>query len=213
MSKNRGRLITFEGLDGSGKTTQIRLLSAFLSENKINCTLAREPGGTAAGDRIRDILISSDHKLCRETELLLIEASRAQIVQEVLLPELEKGKWVLLDRYYDATIAYQAFGRGVDIEICNCLNSFTTFGIEPDMTFLLAIDPVEGLRRKKNQFEDMLDRFENESYEFFRKVSEGYDYIMAANRHRVVQICGSDPADKIAQIIKGHILRLIEGKK
>lgn len=201
----KGKLITFEGIDGSGKTTQIKVLSDFLREKQIAHVCTREPGGTPAGDRIRDLLISSRHNLCREAELLLIEASRVQLIKEIILPELEGGKWVLLDRYSDATIAYQAFGRGIDLGICETLNNFSTSMLEPDLTFLIRIDPDEGLRRKRKQSPGSDDRFEKEDYGFYRRVVEGYDYISGKYGTRVIEVDGKASSREISRIIQCHV--------
>ena len=145
---HRGLLVTFEGPEGSGKTTLISALSAYLGERGCEALILREPGGTDIGECIRSILLdTSSQDMCAETELLLMEASRAQLVREKIIPALEAGLLVLCDRFADASVAYQGFGRGLGAKLVERLNSFATGGLQPDLTFLCLLQPAEGRAR------------------------------------------------------------------
>ena len=146
----KGFFVTIEGPDGSGKTTQIELLTRYLAAKDLDYIVTREPGGTRIGNRIREILLEKDYtEMTAETETLLYAASRAQHVAEVILPALKKGKIVLCDRFIDASMAYQGMGRGIDIECIRKINSIAVMGIMPHLTILLDIPPSIGLKRKR----------------------------------------------------------------
>lgn len=171
--------ITFEGIEGCGKTTQVRRLSTRLSGSKIPFIVTLEPGGTALGKKIRRILLDSNHgPVFPLTELILYEADRAQHVEEVIKPALEAGKWVICDRFSDATVAYQGSARGQDMELIRILNERVTQGIRPDITFLLDCPAEVGLYRARKRNRDLSqegqDRFERERMEFHRLVRRGY---------------------------------------
>ena len=170
-------LITFEGIDGSGKTTQSRKLYKFLKEKGYRVRLYREPGGTQAGETIRELVIR--HEICVRTELLLFEASRAELIERKVKPALQSGEVVILDRFIDSTLAYQSYGRGIDIATVRSLNEFASHGIKPELTFLLDIDPELSLRRVKegSRFDDIA---------FLRRVREGFIDISKGERDRVV---------------------------
>jgi len=169
----KGVFITFEGPEGSGKSTHARLLFEFLKKRGLDCIFTREPGGTLIGDRIREILLERKN-VCMNSacELFLFEASRAQIVDEVIMPALEKGRIVVCDRFYDATVAYQGFGAGFDIDLIKSLNAFATMSLKPDLTILLDIGPEAGLKRSLCKGKH--DRMESKSLDFHRKVRHGY---------------------------------------
>jgi len=158
-------LVAFEGIDGSGKSTQARKLYEYLKEKGFKVYLHREPGGTPVGEELRKILLSEE--LDERTELLLFEASRSSLVFEKLLPELSEGAVVILDRFTLSTIAYQGYGRGIEAGIIEIINSFATRGIEPDVVILLDLPVEEALRRlkEKNRFEDK---------EFLERVRRGF---------------------------------------
>ena len=175
----RGRLITFEGPEGAGKSTQAALLISKLEARGIEVIYTREPGGTKLGEAIRGILQynAAAEVPCPESEVLLFEASRAQLVRNVIQPALERGAWVLCDRFADSTTAYQGFGRGFPVELMETINRFAIGEAVPDMTILLDVNVSLGMQRcakrqvgKKIQF----DRIESEAMEFHEKVRQGY---------------------------------------
>ena len=175
----RGRLITFEGPEGAGKSTQAALLISKLEARGIEVVYTREPGGTKLGEAIRGILQynAAGEDPCPESEVLLFEASRAQLVRHVIQPALARGAWVLCDRFADSTTAYQGFGRGFSVELMETINRFAIGSAVPDMTILLDVNVSLGMQRcakrqigKKIQY----DRIESEALEFHEKVRQGY---------------------------------------
>ena len=172
--------ITLEGIEGSGKTTQIRYIADFLRKRGLNCLLTREPGATRVGKGIRTILLDPRNKnLNPLTELLLYMADRIQHVKEIISPALTAGETVLCDRFYDATVVYQGFARGIDIQMIRTLHQMLLDGMQPDITFLLDLPPEEGLARAWKQIEngsrtDAETRFERETLRFHQRVREGY---------------------------------------
>jgi dTMP kinase len=175
----RGKFITFEGPEGSGKSTQIRRLARRIEGAGHQVLLTREPGGTPTGEAIRGIL-QHDHAgepICPTAELLLFEASRAQLVGRVILPALEQGVWVLCDRFTDSTAAYQGYGRGFDVAAILEINHVAVQGCEPDLTVLLDVETQTGLGRmsqRNTQANAATDRFEREAVEFHERVRAGY---------------------------------------
>jgi dTMP kinase len=174
----KGIFITFEGGDGAGKTTQINRLHGALEGAGISCLLTREPGGTEIAERIRDLVLLSDEPRTAITELLLIFAARAEHTREVISPALESGKWVLCDRYTDASYAYQGGGRGIPDETIAQIEAVATGGLKPDLTVLLDIGIDEGGHRINSREMDR-DRFESEAIDFKRRVRDAY-----LRRHR-----------------------------
>ncbi len=171
--------ITFEGIEGSGKSTQIVLLANYLVSRKKGVTLTREPGGTEIGDQIRKILLDPANKtLDPRAELFLYAAARAQHLEELVRPDLEAGKIVLCDRYSDATLAYQGYGRGLDVDMIRALDRMATGGLRPDLTVLLDIDAAAGLSRARGRNNsrglEAEARFENEDLAFHERVRQGY---------------------------------------
>lgn len=167
-----GIFITFEGVEGSGKSTQIDLLATCLKNRGYNILATREPGGTKIGDRIRDILLNPDFSgMNSYAELFLYVASRAQLVSEVIKPALAAGKVVLCDRFADSSFAYQGFGRGLPLDEIKRLSEWTTQGIRPQLTIVLVISPEHGLDRATRK---SADRIEQETIDFHRRVGEGY---------------------------------------
>jgi dTMP kinase len=202
-----GYLITFEGVEGSGKTTQIRRLKESLKKKGQRCTVTREPGGSSVGDQIRRILLSADTiELTSLGELFLYEANRAQHVVEIIEPALRKGMIVLCDRFCDATLAYQGYARHLDLKMVADLNRLASQGITPDLTLLLDC-PVEiGLRRasqrinaKKPALKE--DRFERESLAFHQGVREGYLQIARSDPDRVRVIDASLAESEVHRIV------------
>lgn len=174
MKKEKGFFITFDGIDGCGKTTQIHLLERKLSEKGYKVFTTREPGGTPISEKIRSILIDLNNKtMVKESEVFLYLASRAQLIREFILPLLEKGEIVLCDRFSDATIAYQGFGRNISVELLKKMDRFATGGVTPDLTFILDLSVEEAVRRLKKMGKE-IDRLESEKKDFFEKVRKGY---------------------------------------
>lgn len=172
---NKGRFITFEGGEGAGKSTLIDSLFLALKTRGHAVLKTREPGGTKIGHKIRNLVLDPENKeLVSKAELFLYLADRAQHVEEVILPELAKGTFILCDRYNDSTYAYQAVGRGLAEEIVRPFAEFAVGGLVPDKTFYLDIDPEEGLRRVRGQFEGKKDRIELEHVDFHRKIREAF---------------------------------------
>ena len=173
-------LISFEGIDGCGKSTQIKILSDKLSLNNIDNIIIREPGDTKISNKIRNILLDKNNKIGEISETLLFLSARAQLVEEKIIP-FSNNKVVICDRFIDSTVAYQGYGRNQDIETINTLNNFATSNINPDITFILEIDPKEAFRRLNSDF---LDRMELSGVHFLEKVSKGYKKIASSNPNR-----------------------------
>lgn len=180
----RGRLITIEGLDGAGKSTLASALVDALRRRGVEAQLLREPGGVAASERIRALLQDPTLAISARAEALLYAAARAQLVHERLLPALQGGATVLLDRFLDSSLAYQGAGRELGVEQVRALNELATAGLTPDRTLLLRIDPARGLARLGGRGET-LDRMEREDMRFFTAVGGAYDAIAAAEPRRV----------------------------
>lgn len=169
----RGRFITLEGSEGSGKSTNLAYIHQQLQESGIDVVLTREPGGTPLGEQIRELLL--DHKqsaMSSDTELLLMFAARAQHLHELILPALEAGKWVLCDRFTDATYAYQGAGRGISPQRIGVLEEWVQGALRPDLTFFLDLPVAQGLARAGER--STPDRFEREQIDFFERVRQGY---------------------------------------
>ncbi len=204
----KAKFITFEGVEGSGKSTQARLLCERLEENSIPAVLLREPGGTAVGEKIRRVLKDYDPlaEISPQAELFLFAASRAELLQSVILPALAEGKIVVCDRFHDSTTAYQAFGRGIDIGIVQQVHKLTLGDTIPDLTFLLDLDVAGGMKRVslRNEPGRPDDRFEAEKEEFHRRVQSGYLALAGGepDRFKVIPAEGAieELADKIWRI-------------
>ncbi len=167
--------ITFEGLDFCGKSTQVKLLIEYLEKKGNKIVLLREPGGTVISEKIRDILLDKKNlEMCTETELLLFYASRAQLIDEKILPELKLGKIVISDRFFDSSTAYQGYGRGLSVDFINELNNFVVGKAIPDITFFLDLSINEIEKRKLLFKKENLDRIESSVIDFWHKVREGY---------------------------------------
>jgi dTMP kinase len=166
-------LVTFEGIEGSGKTTQAELLYAYLKKKGHNVIRTREPGGTGLGEALRDVLLRKDMRVFPLAELLVFMAVRAQHMEEVISPALADGKIVLCDRFVDATYAYQGYGRSIDLGIIETFNRLVTKGVRPNLTILLDCD-VDVAFKRKSAVNHHLDRFERESLSFHRKIREAY---------------------------------------
>lgn len=206
------KLITFEGIEGSGKSTQIRLLESYLRDQGKEVVVTREPGGCRIADDIRRILLDpSNHRLCATAELLLYAAARAQHVNEVLRPALARGAVVLCDRYIDATVAYQGYGRGLDQQLITQLNAVASDNLIPDLTLIFDL-PVEiGLSRalSRNAATTANEgRFEAESLIFHSRIRDGYlQLTKEAGRFRVIDANGTP--DTVAARVRSAVANLI----
>jgi dTMP kinase len=192
---NNAKFITFEGIDGCGKSTQARsLLDELNNSYSIDTILVREPGGTTISESIREILLDSiKGELGDRSESLLMTASRAQLTQDVIIPNLELGKFVIADRYSDSTLAYQGGGRGIDIDWLIDLNNYATFALVPDITFLIDIRPEEALRR----MDQNTDRIEGEGIEFQTRVRKTYHELAERFQDRYVLLDGHSTIEDI----------------
>ncbi len=163
--------VSFEGIDGSGKSTQCRLFCEYLEKRNIDYIFVREPGGTDLSEKIRELLLSNNHSMSAVSELMLFEAARANLVENVIRPALRNGKWVISDRFCDSTTVYQGYGRGLNIEKVKDINLFTTGGLEPGITVYLDVSLELAANRTKNNNKD---RIENSGREFFELIVNGY---------------------------------------
>ena len=199
--------ITFEGGEGCGKSVQARALYERLSQSAIPAVLTHEPGGTPLNKKIRRLLKEADNiSISPLAELLLFNAARTQLIDEVIRPELEKGKVVICDRYADSTTAYQSYGRGLDLEMVKAINNAATQGIKPNLTVLLDISVEKGLARKKAK---RRDRFERENITFHQRVREGYLKLAANDPERWLVVDASQSKAKIGQIIWQRVSQLL----
>lgn len=177
----KGLFITFEGADGCGKTTQLNLLYKYLTNKGYDVLVTREPGAKGLGEKLRDILLNYDGDVSDRCESFLFLADRAQHIDTIVKPALSKGMIVLCDRHTDSTVAYQGYGRGLDIERINMLNSIATDGLKPDLTFIFDVDVETSMKRVGNE----KDRMENSGQEFFNRVRNGYLQIATEQPERV----------------------------
>ncbi|MBM3804395.1 MAG: dTMP kinase [Acidimicrobiia bacterium] len=200
-----GFFITFEGIDGCGKTTQLRLLHEYLRKRGIDVAIVREPGGTEVGEAIREILLHSARQGIEPlSELLLYYASRCQNLCQNIVPALERGRWVLCDRFADASVAYQGYGRGLDMNFIEQLNQAVVGQRLPDLTFLIDLDPSVALARARQRNQDrQVDegRFEMESLSFFERVRQGYLAIAQKHPNRFRVVPGHWPVEETHQEI------------
>ncbi len=197
----QGKFITFEGTEGVGKTTQIYLLEKYLQSNNINTIITREPGGTKAGERIREILLDQNSvHINSKAELLLMFAARAQHLEEVIFPALHKNVWVLCDRFTDASYAYQGGGRCVPISQIQAIETMVQGNFRPDLTILLNCDVNKGMQRVAKRGKK--DRFEKERMEFFENVQQTYLQLAKNNPQRFEVIDADQTVDKVAAMIQ-----------
>ncbi|HNT35833.1 MAG TPA: dTMP kinase [bacterium] len=196
---NQGKLITFEGIEGSGKTTQMDRLCGLLENQGCRIQRFREPGGTALGERIRDLLLAPDAEVERLTELLLFQAARRQLVSTRLEPALAEGCVVLLDRFYDATMAYQGYGRGIPLDLIRQMTRVACGKLVPDLTILLDVDPKQGLNRcllREGREYAGADRIESSGLDFLERVRCGYLELAAQEPDRFVVVRVTENIEK-----------------
>jgi len=204
-SSNNAKFITFEGIDGCGKSTQAKLLLEYMNKSGVETILVREPGGTNISESIREILLhsSSSGQMGDRTESLLMTASRAQLTQEVIIPNKDQGKFVIADRYSDSTLAYQGGGRNLDIEWLIELNNYATFTLLPDITFFVDIRSEEALRR----LDSNKDRIEGEGIEFQARVRKTYHELAERFNDRYVILDGYGEIGDIHQNVMNEMIR------
>lgn len=190
---NKGMFVTFEGADGCGKTTQLSLLKDYLSANNYKVLVTREPGAGGLGQKLRDILLNYDGIVSNRCESFLFLADRAQHIDTIVKPAIEDGFIVLCDRHTDSTVAYQGYGRGLDIERINYLNNLATDGLKPDLTYVYDVDIETSMSRVGNT----KDRMESAGNDFFNKVRHGYLEIAQKEPDRVKVIDATLPIDKV----------------
>lgn len=210
-----GLFITFEGPDGAGKTTQIKLLGQELEKQGHRIVMTREPGGTRISDHIRSILLNPEHReMTDQAEVLLYAASRAQHVHELILPALQAGKIVLCDRFIDASLAYQAYGLGMGLDAVRMINQFAASALSPHRTYMLDI-PVETsvlrLQERVRQQGGALDRIEQKQIEYHQRVREGFHNIAKEHPERIVLIDADRDLNAVARDIIADCNRLLEG--
>ncbi|MCK9279046.1 MAG: dTMP kinase [Melioribacteraceae bacterium] len=198
--------ISFEGLDFSGKSTQVELLKEYFENKGEDVLLIREPGGTSISEKIRDILLDKKNSQMHiETELLLFTASRAQLVNEVIIPALDEGKIVISDRFHDSSIAYQSYGRGISLDFVLDLQNYIIRNVVPALTFFIDIDIIEMFNRKNSILLFDLDRIELSDEIFYNKVRSGYLEI-AKKEERFILINGTDSIEDIHNFILKKVL-------
>ncbi|MEJ2368462.1 MAG: dTMP kinase [Acidobacteriota bacterium] len=203
--------LTFEGIEGCGKTTQIKRLGGWLEKSGVQVTLTREPGGSHIGEPLRKILLSREYSIAPLTELLLYVSDRAEHLEKIIRPALARGDWVLCDRYGDATRAYQAFGRNIRREIVEQAHALATSGLEPDLTLFLRMSPetaVERARRRNNREESSEDKFEAEALAFHRRVAAGYGALAEEFPGRIAAVDAEGTPDEVF----ARILSVLESR-
>ncbi|HMN23160.1 MAG: dTMP kinase [Ignavibacteriaceae bacterium] len=204
--------ITFEGIDFCGKSTQVKLLKDYLTEQKKEVYLIREPGGTEISEKIREILLDKkNNAMVMETEIFLFSASRAQLVREVIRPYLQKGYYVISDRFHDSSTAYQGFGRGLSVDAILNIHNLAIGDTIPDITFFIDIPNEVALERKQNVAHSELDRIEVSDNNFYERVREGYLYL-AKKEKRFRVIDGTQNINQINEQIINEI-KSLEGVK
>jgi len=199
--RRKDLFITVEGVEGAGKSTNIRVIEEFLSEWKLDYILTREPGGTLIAEEIRELLLKHhEEKMDATTELLLIFAARAQHLSTKIRQTLAEGTWVLCDRFTDATYAYQGAGRGLDVKLISQLERLVQDNLRPDLTVIFDLDPSVGLERERQR--GQLDRIESQKLEFFQRVREGYQNIASREGDRCLLIDASQTRETVRQSLR-----------
>ncbi len=202
----KGLFITFEGIDGAGKSVQAQLLKVFFAENGKNVIMLREPGGTELGERIRELLQSPSLNFPSWSEVFLFLSSRKKLIEEIVIPHLDMGGVVILDRFSDSTYAYQGYGEGLNIEHLELIHSYAGIDIKPDITFLLDISPEKAFERIRRGREGEISRIEKFSISFFEKVRNGYLALSKKDPERIKLIDADnnicDIHNRIIEILK-----------
>jgi len=212
----KGLFITFEGLDKVGKSTQVEKLADYLKSRKMPVTLIREPGSTEISEQIRNILLDKNNAglISPMTELLLYNAARAQLVEDIIRPALDKGETVISDRFYDSTTAYQGYGRGIDIGLINSVNMAATGDLVPDLTILMSVGPLKEAISNHRRFQSSSsdDRLERESLEFRERVREGFLEIAKNEPERFLVVDAEDTIENVAAKIAARVDQLLPSK-
>ena len=203
------KFISFEGIDGCGKTTQINLLSKYLSDKKISNSIIREPGDTKVSEALRKILLDNKNQINSVTEVLLFLSARSQLVNEIILPKLKNDEFILCDRYLDSTVAYQGYGHKLDLDLINIMNEFSTGNLIPSLTIIFNIDPEKAMSRIGNI---NLDRMESKGIDYFSRVNSGYIQIadLYPNRCKVIHCDNKNIIDihqEIVEIVKMYFIK------
>ncbi|MBA7572342.1 Thymidylate kinase [subsurface metagenome] len=209
----KGLFITFEGLDGSGKTTQIELLNNYLKSKGFDVVTTIEPGGTEIGGKIRNILLDNENlDMSHKAETLLFLASRAELVSDVIVPALREGKIVICDRFFDSTVVYQGIARGLGEKKILDMSLWATGGIVPDITFLLSVKVSRG-KKRMDTVSKKRDRIELEKDNFKKKIYKGYLDIAGKNKDRIVVIDGEKSIESIFEEIKSKVCEYLKNRK
>lgn len=209
----RGKFITFEGGEGCGKSTQAALLKEALEETGLEVVVVREPGGTKLGEKIRALLKDElEDPPCDRAELLLFEAARAQLVEETIRPALEKGAWVISDRFSDSTLAYQGYGRGLPLDVLRRANEFAIQGLKPDLTVLLDVPPetaASRMRRRESATGTPADRIECAGREFHERLRRGFIELAEAEPERFARVDAGVSEDEVRERVWKSLKRIL----
>jgi dTMP kinase len=210
--KPSGKMVSFEGSEGSGKSTQIARLASHLQKLGLDVVSVREPGGTEIGEQIRNIIVhnSKGDEMCAETELLLFTAARAQLVREVIAPALGRGALVLSDRFLDSSTVYQGIGRNLAADPVQQINRFAVGNVMPDLTLVIDVPMEVSLARIRQRASDIPDRMERENIGFYKKIREGYLLLAKSMPERLAVIDGSKTEDVIEKKIWAEVQKLIK---
>jgi len=204
--KRKAFFITFEGIDGSGKSTQLGLTKNYLKKLGYRTEVLREPGSTVLSEKIRKILLDKNININPASELMLYIAARAELVENTIAPKMAEGKFILCDRFYDSTTAYQGYGRGIDISLIRKMNNLAVGKFHPDLTFMIDINHAVSVKRM-GKINKVADRLESESTAFFERVRKGFLEIARHNKKRIVLLDGRKPIELIFQEIQESLRR------
>jgi dTMP kinase len=209
MNNFAGKFITLEGTEGAGKSTNLSFIEDWLSNQNIEVVTTREPGGTQIGEAVREILLNTKHtEMTPETELMLMFSARNQHIQEKIIPALKAGKWVVSDRFTDASYAYQGAARGIEYQRISELEQWVQQGFHPDMTFVFDLSIEEGMKRVKSRGEKT-DRFEQEQKDFFEKVRKSYLHRASQSPKKYTVLDASNSLNRVQQQIEQTLKELI----